>query len=319
MRVDAPHDVVLAVDVGGTKVAVGCAALDGRLVAQRRLRTPTERGAAQVVEQALAAGRALSRQLLDRNGAQLVGVGVVSPGVVLSDRILLAPNIPGWERLSLAQVVGATVPGIPVAVSNDARAAALAELRWGRLRGVHSGLYINVGTGLSAAVVIDGRVTEGAHQAAGEIGYARPVPGLGGPPHLEALIGGRGLGRRASLAAGHQLTAADAFAADEPVVRQLVDEAIEELGRHLANFATLLDPQRVVVGGGLMNAADRILPRLRIWLDEVVPFPPELMPGAFVTDAALRGAAAIAIDAATDAASGGLRQPSGRLADSDTR
>jgi glucokinase len=289
------------------------------MVAQRRLRTQAERGAAEVVEHALAAGYALCRQFLDRDGGQLVGVGVVSPGVVLGDRIMLAPNIPGWEHLSLAQAVGAALPGIPAAFANDARAAALAELRWGRLRGVHSGLYLNVGTGLSAAVVIDGRVMAGAHQAAGEIGYARPVPGVGGPPHLEALIGGRGLGRRASLAAGHQLTAADAFAADEPVIRQVVDEAIEELGRHLANFATLLDPQRVVVGGGLMNAADLILPRLRIWLDDVVPFPPELMAGAFVTDAALHGAAAIGIDAATDATSGGLCQPSGRLVESEPR
>ncbi len=314
MGVDAPQDAVLAVDVGGTKVAVGCAALDGRLVAERRLRTPTERGAARVVEQALAAGRALSERLLEGTGGRLVGVGVVSPGVVLSDRILLAPNIPGWEHLSLAREVASALPGVPLAFSNDAQAAALAELRWGRLRGVRTGLYVNVGTGLSAAVVVDGRVAVGGHEAAGEIGYARPLPGLDGPPHLEALIGGRGLGRRASLMAGRELTAAEAFGADDPMIQQLVDEAIEELGRYLANFATLLDPQRVVVGGGLMNAADRILPRLRTWLDEVVPFPPELMPGAFVTDAALRGAAAIAIDAAAR----GLCPASVRPAEADT-
>jgi glucokinase len=217
-----------------------------------------------------------------------------------------------------------------VATGNDVHAAALAEVRWGRLRGIGHGLYVNVGTGLAAAMVIGGRVVTGAHHAAGEIGYARPGPlaaagrvsttahgdgaacGGSGPPvlvgtgpagtgplGLEDLVGGRALGRNASQAAGRTLSAADAFADPDPSVQRIVDEAISEFGRHLANFATLLDPQRIVIGGGLMKAANRILPTLRRWLAEVVPFPPEVLPAQFLTEASLLGAAALAADLAT--------------------
>jgi glucokinase len=299
-------DFVLAIDFGGTKIAIGCATRDGELVVQRRLATLANRGATQAVERALAAGVELARDLADHGRGRLIGVGVVSPGVVLADRILLAPNVPGWECLSLPSLVSERVPGVPVATRNDARAAGLAELRWGNLRGIGTGLYVNVGTGVSAALVIEGRVVAGSHQAAGEIGYARPEQAAReGVVLLEDLVGGRHLARRASRAAGRPLSPASVFSSTDPSVRELVGQTIDELGRHLANFATLIDPERIVVGGGLMSHPDRILPRLRHWLDEVAPFPPEVMPAAFVADAALRGAVAIAIDAATEATADG--------------
>jgi glucokinase len=288
---------VLAVDFGGTKTAVGCAAPDGRLLAHRRLATLPGRGASQAIERAFRAGMALAQDVVARGGGELAGVGVVSPGVVLADRILLIPNLPGWESLSLPGLAAATFPGLPVATCNDARAAAVAELRWGSLRGVETGVYINVGTGVSAALIIDGRIHEGAHQAAGEIGYARPDRAMGTMGHLEMVLGGNWLARRASRAAGRRLSGAQVLASDTPAVRDLVDAALDELGWQLANFCTLIDPQRIVIGGGLMNAAERILPRLRRCLHEVVPFPPELIAGTFTTDAALRGAVALALDA----------------------
>lgn len=301
----ATRDVVLAIDFGGTKMAVGCVTADGRVLTHQRLPTLADRGAGQAVERALAAAAGMRREAADqtgwaahagRDGWRITGVGAVSPGVILPDRIVLAPNVPGWEAISLAGQVAGALPGLPVATSNDVHAAALAEARWGRLRGVGHGLYVNVGTGLAAAILIDGRVVTGAHHAAGEIGYARPGPL---PRGLEDLVGGRALGRRASEAAGRPLSAADAFADPDPSVQRIVDEAIGELGRHLANFATLLDPERIVIGGGLMKAAKRILPTVRRWLAEVVPFPPEVLPAEFVTDASLLGAAALAADLAT--------------------
>jgi glucokinase len=156
-------------------------------------------------------------------------------------------------------------------------------------------------------------VVTGAHHAAGEIGYARPGPGAAGPGStgpggcgsfravpqgLEDLVGGRALGRRASEVAGRPLSAADAFADPDPAVQAIVDGAVSEFGRHLANFATLLDPERIVIGGGLMKGASRILPALRRWLAEVVPFPPEVVASEFVAEASLLGAAALAADAA---------------------
>jgi glucokinase len=310
--------MVLAIDFGGTKMAVGCVTVDGRVLARQRLPTLAERGAGQAVERALAAAAGMRREATDRaayDGWRIAGVGAVSPGVILPDRIVLAPNVPGWEAISLHGQVAGALPGLPVATGNDVHAAALAEARWGRLRGIHNGLYVNVGTGLAAAVVIDGHVVTGAHRAAGEIGYARTGPsGSGGPDGsgsiwvlpqgLEDVMGGRALGQRASEVAGRPLSAADAFADPDPFVRKVVDEAVSEFGRHLANFGTLLDPERIVIGGGLMQSANRILPVLRRWLAEVVPFPPEVLPAAFITEASLLGAAALAADAATGANGG---------------
>jgi glucokinase len=319
--------MVLAIDFGGTKMAVGCVTVDGRVLTRQRLPTLADRGADQAVERALAAAAGMRREAAGRaarDGWRIAGVGAVSPGVILPDRIVLAPNVPGWEAISLPGQVAGALPGLPVATGNDVHAAALAEARWGRLRGIRHGLYVNVGTGLAAAVLIDGRVVTGAHHAAGEIGYARPgPPGAGrhgtgsdgtgpdgsgpdgrgavraAPRGLEDVVGGRALGQRASEVAGRPMSAADAFADPDPAVQEIVDEAVSEFGRHLANFATLLDPERIVIGGGLMKGASRILPALRRWLAEVVPFPPDVVASEFVTEASLLGAAALAADAAT--------------------
>ena len=295
----AVTDVVLAIDFGGTKTAVGCATVDGQLRLARRMPTypsPAERSVTRVLDRVLAEAGRLRRQAAAEPGWRLAGAGAVFPGVVLPDQVLLAPNMPGWESVSLARVVEAGLPGLAVSTGNDVRAAALAEARWGRLRGVRNGLYVNAGTGLGAAFVLDGRPVAGAHGAAGEIGYA--VSGAaGGHRMMEDVIGGGPLGKQASEIAGRPMTAADAFAATEPRLRRLVDEAVAEFGRQLAGFATLLDPERIVIGGGLTNSAERLLGPLRAALAKIAPFPAEIVPSAFA-DAALLGAAALAFDAA---------------------
>ncbi len=287
--------VVLAIDFGGTKIAVGCARTDGEILAHHRIATYADRGARQAVDRALAVATRAAAEAT-RNGWEVAAVGAVSPGVVLSERILLAPNVPGWQDLALPGIVRGALPGLAVATGNDVQAAALAELRWGRLQGVRSGLYINLGTGLAAASIIDGRLATGANHAAGEIGYAALDDADGGSTLLEEVIGGRALARRASEAGGLPLTTAAAFASQDPRVVAVVEGAISEFGRYLANFATLLDPERIVIGGGLMNAAGRILPSLERCLKRIVPFPPAVVAGAFVADAGLRGAAALALD-----------------------
>lgn len=292
-----PRDAVLAIDFGGTKIDIGLVDAAGRILERQRLPTRAERGARQAVQRTLAVAARMFSEATEFDGPQVHGVGAVSPGVVLADRVLLAPNVPGWQDLALPALISRALPGLPLVTDNDVRAAALAELRWGQLRGIHTGLYVNLGTGLAAAMVIGGQLAAGANRAAGEIGYAR----VGGTTAmlLEDVIGGKSLGQRASEVIGRPLSMADAFADPDGRVKPVIDDAIRQFGQQLANFATLLDPERVVIGGGLMNAAERILPSLRRQLGRIVPFPPDLLPGAFVGDAALRGAAALAADAAS--------------------
>jgi glucokinase len=288
-------DVIVGIDFGGTKMAVGVAARDGTLLASERLETAAAAGAGQAVARALR----LAASLLA--GRPLAAVGVVSPGIVLPDRILLAPNVPGWERLRLRDTVAEAFGGVPVVVGTDAKAAALAESRWGALVDANPGVFVTVGTGIAAAVVVDGHVLTGAHGAAGEIGYnLRGVDGyVTGSAPLEEAVAGRGLGLRASELLGRPTTAADLFADREPAAKALLTEALDELAVHVANLAIAIDPARIAVGGGFMASADVLLPVVRARLAQAVPFPPELVTAQFDQDGALRGAIALAMDRAT--------------------
>ncbi|WP_432824678.1 ROK family protein [Dactylosporangium sp. CA-092794] len=290
---------VLAIDFGGTKVALGTAeagAPDAHPQTVVRLDTRGADGAEQAVARALAA----ARDLLPAPAA----VGVATFGVIRDGVVRLAPNVPGWEGLPLPALLRAEFGDTPVAIDNDVNAGAAAELRWGALRGVSTGLYVNVGTGLSAALVAGGRVLPGANGAAGEIGYLRDGPAApafaDGHAPLEETVSGSALARRGTALLGRPVTAADLFdlLPHDPAVAALLDEPLDTLARTVANLSIVLDPQRVVLGGGLLGAAGHILPRVEAELARSVPFPPELAAACFVDDAPLIGALSLALTAA---------------------
>ncbi|ATY11296.1 ROK family protein [Amycolatopsis sp. AA4] len=289
-------DLILGIDFGGTKVALGLSDRTGTLLATRRLDTDAEAGAEQVVTRALAAAAELAA------GSPPAAIGVVSPGIVLPDRILLAPNVPGWEELRLAELVSAAFPAVPVAVGTDAKAAALAEWTWGTLKGADPAVFLSLGTGIAAAVLVGGRLLTGANGAAGEIGYNLRTPQdadgfASGAAPLEEAVGGRWLGTRATALLGRPVTAGELFALarENPEAKELVASALDELSMHVANLAIAFDPARIAVGGGLVRSADVLLPALRERLAAAVPFPPELVPARFDQDAALLGAVALAL------------------------
>ena len=290
---------VLGIDVGGTKVAVGVSSSDGPEITER-IRLDT---GARTLERTLAAAR-------DLDGAP-AAVGFSTCGVIRDGRVCLAPNVPGWEGLELPRLLREEYGAIPVAIDNDVKAAAAAELRWGALRGVSAGVYLNLGTGLAAALVVNGQVVSGAHGAAGEIAYLQAIPGepafADGHVPLEERVSGAALAARGTALLGRETTAADLLAlfATAPAgasdgapagadVAGLVDEALALLAMSVANLCVTFDPECLVVGGGMMGAADLIMPRLTAELRRAVPFPPEVRPARFADDAPLLGALALA-------------------------
>ena len=292
---------MLAIDFGGTKVAVATASLDGEIVESLRLDTDAPRGAGQVVQRALASARELVARTHAVRGGRPLAVGAASPGIVLEDRVLLAPNVPGWEDLSLPALLREGLALERVRFMTDAKAAALAEARWGNLRDANPGVLLSLGTGLAAAIVIDGQVLNGASGATGEIGYLlRGADENAGVAHgrapLEEAVAGRAIGERGSRLLGETLTAEQVFSSDDPRARALVSEVLAELAVHVANVAIMLDPTRIAVGGGLMGSGRRVLDALGSRLGDAVPFPPELVPARFGPDGALRGAVALALD-----------------------
>lgn len=293
--------VLLGIDLGGTKTAMAVTDLRGLPLARSEMPTHAAAGVPGLIHRVAQAGRAL----LDRvHAAAPAAVAAVSPGVLLEDRVLLAPNNPGWDSLGLARELREAFGTELVAVDNDVKAAARAEARWGRLAGAATGIFLNLGTGLGFAAVVNGEVLRGAHDAAGEIGYQLTGhPGEralaeGGAP-LEEIAGGRGIGERASALLGRPVTTAEAFAVarSEPKVGQLLSEALAVLGRHVANLAVAFDPAVIAVGGGMSGSASAVFPAMREQLDRAVPFPPRLEVARFARDGSLAGAVLLACEA----------------------
>lgn len=295
---------VLGIDVGGTKLALATADLDGSRLFDDELPTLAGRGAPAVISRLLDAARGLVTKTSGAGARELVAVGAVSPGIVLADRVLIAPNNPGWDTLALAAELRAGLGIGRVAVDTDAKAAVLAEARWGTLAGVDNGAFLNLGTGVSLAAIVRGHVLRGAHGAAGEIGYH-----LIGPPSeaafaeghapLEEHVGGGALGARVSALLGRQVTVAEAFEladSDNPV-KDLLDHALDTLAVDIANVAITLDLERIAVGGGLIHHCEW-LPRLDNVLRRAVPFPPDLVIARFSQDAPLVGGVVHALDCA---------------------
>jgi glucokinase len=300
------HDFVVAIDFGGTKIAVATAAMTGSILQQARLDTHAFHGAQQVLERTIVTAHALIEQTVAEVGGQCVAVGAVTPGIVRDNGVLLSPNIPGWEHVSLRETLRAGLHIPTVLAENDVKAAAIAEVLWGALMGADPAVFLSLGTGIAAAIVIGGRVVTGAHGASGEIGYnLRSVLDTTGAAHgrapLEEAISGRFIGERGSLLLGEPLSAADVFAHSDTRARFLVDETLAELATHVANLAILIDPARIAVGGGLMSSGDVILPALAFRLEYAVPFPPEIVPARFLNDASLHGAIALALTGSVNA------------------
>jgi glucokinase len=292
--------VVIGLDFGGTKIAAAVCDLAGNKLASVVVASRGELGAEASFDHGVETARDLLRSTAA--GARLAAVGVATFGIPFEDRVELAPAIEGWGTLRFGRDLRAAFPGVPVAMATDAKAAAKAEARWGSLAGFDPAVYLNLGTGLAAAIVVDGQVLAGGHGAAGEIGYNLRGPEdvgleLGQRIALEDVVSGQGLARRAT----GRMTAAEIFLAsrDDPALDALLNDFANELAFHLTNLAIMIDPVRIAVGGGMVRSFERIRPRLAEALRAGVPFPPELVIAHFPDDAPLLGAVALAIDAAS--------------------
>ena len=294
--------VLLGIDFGGTKIAVAVCDLAGNKIASVVVDSLGERGARVSFDHGVQTAKALLAESAD--GARLAAVGVATFGIPFDDRVELAPAIRDWDVLELGRELRAAFPGTTVELATDAKAAAQAEARWGSLAGADPGVYLNIGTGLAAAIVIGGQVLVGRDGAAGEIGYnLRQVADVGLADGqrimLEDMVSGMALQRRAS-SPGRQVTAADVFdrTDGEASLDGLITAFVDELAFHLVNLAILVNPAKIAVGGGMTRSWDRIEPRLAEALRAGVPYPPDLVLAHFPHDAPLLGAVALAVDAA---------------------
>lgn len=301
-RVQTGGDFVFAADFGAVKFTLATADLEGNLLHRTIMETHPERDAVRALGRAIEAGRALVAETRVAGGGDLRAVGVSSMGITREDRVTMAPNVPGWESLAIPPLLREAFGTENVSVGNDVKAAAEAEVRWGALRDVDIGIYVNLGTGFMAAPVIGGRVLHGAHGAAGEIGYNLrylhdQTGARDGRAPLEEFVGGYAVADRVRMRFGEGWTTHRLFAeaGRNPDARAFVEEVLTEMAYHLTNLAIALDASCIAVGGGLMRSRDIILPRLRSHFERFVPFPPEVVGARYLFDAGLLGAVSLAL------------------------
>lgn len=272
---------VVAVDVGGTTVKAGLIDDGGRLGAVGRTVTPAAGLDGRPVVDAV---EAIARRLAD--GASLAAVGVVVPGIVdeAAGVAVHAENL-GWHDVPLRSLLADRL-GCPVAVGHDVRAGGLAEHRAGALRGARNAVFLPVGTGIAAALVLDGRVFAGDGYA-GEIGHVDVGHALpcacGGHGCLEAIASAAAVARRYSAATGAAVGGSRDVAVlvrrGDPAAVAVWDEALDALAAGLALLTGVVAPTVVAVGGGLGESADLVLEPLAARLKARLTFqrPPRIV------------------------------------------
>lgn len=294
-----------AVDFGGTKLMVGLVDELGKIIIQQTVPTPQEPAA--VADTAAA----LLREM--KGDRTLVGVGSTVPGLANSrEGILRYAPAHGWRDLPWAAMLSERT-GLPVRIANDVNACALAEQRYGAGRGVSDLIWVTVSTGVGAGLVLNGRIFEGAHGIAGEIGHIVVTEhgnacGCGHKGCVESVASGPAIARRARLAGLDVADAAGVFdltRQGNEVARWMVAEAGKYLGRAFAVAFNLFDPEMLVVGGGVARSLDLLLPHIEktivgraICLPE---HPPRVVATELGYEAALVGAAALVLPAPASA------------------
>jgi predicted NBD/HSP70 family sugar kinase len=300
---------VVGVDIGGTNIRAGAADLFGEPICD--LQRPTTK----------AGERALSAQLVEVTGAvieeargtheRLLALGISTPGVVdpASKRVTsLAYNVSPDGGLDPLGAVGARW-GVPVLIENNVNLAAVGEKWFGLARGVSTLVFIGVGAGIGMGIIIDHELVRGAHGAAGEIGYLPLVGDPFDPRHrlhggLEDEVAAEGVlaawrARRGSSEDGPS-SAQDVFALaveGDPDARAVVEHVASRLGAAIAAVCAIVDPELIVLGGGI-GSSPLLLRPVRGAAAALVPVSARIETSRLGEKAALNGAIAVALHAA---------------------
>jgi glucokinase len=306
----------LGIDVGGTKVGALLISENGEVLAEERADTPRDD-----VDATLEVVYRLAEALGKRGDAVAVGVGAAGMVDAEAGMLRFAPNL-DWMEVPVRDLV-AKRTGLPCVLDNDANAAAWGEYRFGAGRGHDDLLVVTVGTGIGGGIISGGRLVRGAHGFAAEIGHfivepGGPWCGCGNRGCWEQVASGQALDRAAREAAQSRPDSmiADLAGTHAPVGRHvweaarqrdrmatsILDEVGGRLGEGIAGLVNVLDPEAVVIGGGVVDIGDLLLAPARRAFVAAVEAPdhrPEvpLVPAQLGNRAGAIGAAALALEA----------------------
>jgi glucokinase len=311
-------DAFLGIDLGGTQVKTAVVSADGRILGRHTADTPAEAGP-EAVADAMAAA---ARESLKSAGVSAVAAGIGAPGPMdwRTGVVFSPPNLAGWRNVPLAEMMQSRLK-VPCYVDNDANLACLGEFTAGAGRGVDCMCLLTLGTGVGGGIIVFGKLLRGIDGTAAEIGHMTLQRdgrecGCGARGCLEAYASVTGLVRtaREAIEAGRESSLTNACGGDldkitgklisdhakkgDVLARWAIQETGDWLGVGIANLINLLNPEKVLLGGGMIAAGDLLFDAIRKRAKEDAFEVParraEIIPAALGEDAGVIGAATAA-------------------------
>lgn len=317
-------DAAIGIDIGGTNVRLGIVDPEGRVVFRESFATHSVSGKSALLETLVKKVRELS-EAAEHRGYRVVGVGVGAPGPIDVEKgfVYFFPNLPGWKDTPLKSILEKRMR-LPATVNNDANAMAYGEYRFGAGRGSNNLVALTLGTGIGGGLVIGGRLFYGVTFSAAEIGHIvinenGPLCACGNHGCVETYVGNgyfvREVRRRLTdhpkshlvleLRKGKELTpllVAQAARRGDALSKKMWRETGEHLGTLLAGIANLLNPEKIILGGGIAQNGDLLFkPVIETLNKKAFPIAAaavKVVPAKLGTDAGIVGAAALAFNPA---------------------
>ncbi len=308
-------DYRVGVDLGGTKMLLALAAGDeGEIIRIKKVPTRAKEGPQAVLRRLIGnIGEILFEEGLSFNKLEGVGLCIAGFYDIRSRQIISSPNLPGWEMFPLERELIEKLH-LPIIIENDANAAAYGEFVFGAGRGTKNMVNITLGTGIGGGIIAEGKIYRGSGGFAGELGHLNVLPN--GPPCgcgrrgcVESLSSGPAIEREWSLiSTGNSpqqgitmencpgLSASQVFAAahdGNPDALKIVEKAAYYLGLALSYVVNILNPEMIVIGGGLAGYGDFFIDRARCYLNEAAIGPSgkmaALVPAALGEESGVKG------------------------------
>lgn len=278
LKYNRSHGFTVGVDIGGTKISLGLIDYSGELLFKKTLPTFKVSKSKEFIEILVKEIRLFIEEN-DQSIDKLHVVGIASPGIIDYKKGIVvegSPNLPEWQDLNVSKEFESAL-GVPTIVENDVRAALIGEFLKGKCQHVHSAALISLGTGIGSALLIDGKIIRGAGNGAGEIGYM-----LFSREHLhqnwqdkgcfESLASGSGLLSKVKQDPSFQTTHSKQWQSSEeifssakagdPLAKQIVNEFVEYLAITINNMIATVNPEKIVLTGGMARSADFYLDKV---------------------------------------------------------